>query len=123
MTEDTTSRLRAELRRVADEGGPGADDAEIALGSGQIRQRLRSSILALARHRGPDSSICPSDAARAISGQTWRDLMPDARELARELVAAGHVVITQRGEALDPNAQWSGPIRITAPRTRDADVR
>lgn len=123
LTEDRTRRLHAELRRAADEGGPGADDAEIALGSEQIRQRLRSSILALARQRGADSSICPSDAARAIGGQTWRDLMPDARELARELAAAGHVVITQRGETLDPNAQWSGPIRISARRTRHADVR
>lgn len=115
--------MHAELTRVADDGGPGADDAEIALGSGQITQRLRSSILALARNRGPDSSICPSDAARAIGGQTWRDLMPDARELARELAAAGHVVITQRGETLDPDAQWTGPIRITTRHSPDADVR
>ncbi|OBI89543.1 S-adenosylmethionine tRNA ribosyltransferase [Mycobacterium asiaticum] len=88
-----------------------------------MTQRLRSSILALARNRGPDSSICPSDAARAIGGQTWRDLMPDARELARELAAAGHVVITQRGETLDPDAQWTGPIRITTRHSPDADVR
>ncbi|OBK18941.1 S-adenosylmethionine tRNA ribosyltransferase [Mycobacterium asiaticum] len=80
-----------------------------------MRQRLRSSILALARHRGPHSSICPSDAARAVGGETWRDLMPDARELARELATAGDVAITQRGSVLDPGAAWSGPIRITLP--------
>jgi len=30
--------------------------------------RLRAVILALAQHRGPNSSICPSDAARAVGG-------------------------------------------------------
>jgi Protein of unknown function (DUF3253) len=92
--------------------GPGADDAEIALGDGPIRQRLKSSIRALARHRGPDSSTCPSDAARAIGGENWRDLMADVRELARELAKSGDVQITQGGKVLDPAGSWSGPIRI-----------
>ncbi len=118
-----THRLRAELKRVGDHGGRGATDAEIALGNGPIRQRLRASILALAEHRGPESSICPSDAARAVGGQEWRALMPAARELARELAAAGDVVITQGGEVLRPGGTWSGPIRITTRRTGDTDVR
>ncbi len=103
--------MRAELRRVVDGGGPGADDAEIALGDGPIRQRLKASIRALAEHRGPDSSTCPSDAARAVA-EDWRDLLPEAREVARDLAKAGHVEITQRGEVLDPNGDWRGPIRV-----------
>src|ERR1700738_4916056 len=108
--------LRAELSRVSDGGGAGSHDAEIALGDGPARQRLRSSILALAKHRGPDSSICPSDAARAIGGENWRELMVDARELARELAKSGDVEITQRGNVLDPESAWNGPIRITTRR-------
>lgn len=107
-----SQRLRDELRRVTDAGGPGADQAEIALGDGPTRQRLESSILALSQHRGSGSSICPSDAARAIGGEKWRDLMADARETARDLARSGDVVITQRGDVLDPDGQWSGPIRI-----------
>jgi Protein of unknown function (DUF3253) len=106
-------RSRAELSRVRDGGGAGFHDAEIALGDGPVRQRLKSSILALAEHRGPDSSICPSDAARAIGGENWRELMVAARELARELAKSGDVEITQRGNVLDPDGAWSGPIRIT----------
>ncbi|WP_115281315.1 DUF3253 domain-containing protein [Mycolicibacterium tokaiense] len=77
-----------------------------------LRRQLRDSIRDMATARGPESSICPSDAARAVGGQDWRDLMDDARDCARELARAGQVEITQRGEVLDPDAQWRGPVRI-----------
>jgi hypothetical protein len=75
---------------------------------------LRTTILVLARQRGPEKTICPSDAARAVDPEHWRDLMDDAREAARELARDGEVEITQRGEVLDPDGQWRGPIRIRA---------
>lgn len=77
-------------------------------------QRLRDTILDLARERGPSKSICPSDAARAVGGENWRDLMDDARDAARELARDGKVVITQGDDVLDPDATWRGPIRIRA---------
>ena len=76
--------------------------------------RLRETILALARDRAPTKTICPSDAARAVGGDRWRDLMEQARDIARELAKAGEVEIMQRGEVLDPDAEWRGPIRIRA---------
>jgi hypothetical protein len=75
-------------------------------------QRLRDTILRMARDRGPSKSICPSDAARAVGGETWRDLMDDARDAARALARDGEVVITQGDDVLDPDATWRGPIRI-----------
>ncbi|WP_286275939.1 DUF3253 domain-containing protein [Mycobacterium antarcticum] len=66
----------------------------------------------MTRERGPSKTICPSDAARAVGGQDWRGLMDDARDVARELAKAGDVEITQKGNALDPDAAWRGPIRI-----------
>jgi hypothetical protein len=104
--------LHTELVRIADGDGPGAASARTALGDGTLRERLEASIHALAEHRGPDSSTCPSDAARSVGGAAWRDLMGDARELARELAASGAVEITQRGKVLDPEAEWRGPVRI-----------
>jgi hypothetical protein len=101
-----------ELSRIADDGGPGSGDAVTALSDGPMQRRLRAAICALARHRGTNSSTCPSDAARAVGGETWRDLMPDARDIARDLARSGDVEITQRGETLDPDAAWRGPIRI-----------
>ncbi|HYJ55748.1 MAG TPA: DUF3253 domain-containing protein [Mycobacterium sp.] len=107
-------QLRTELSRIVDEAGPGADDARIALGDGPIRQLLTAAIRALAEHRGPDGSTCPSDAARAVGGADWRTLMADARDLARALAKSGDVEITQRGIVLDPDGEWRGPIRIRA---------
>ncbi|OBJ53133.1 S-adenosylmethionine tRNA ribosyltransferase [Mycobacterium sp. 1423905.2] len=86
------------------------------MNDGPVGPRLRSAILALARHRGPDSSTCPSDAARAVGGEDWRALMDEAREIARELARSGAVEITQRGAVVDPDATWRGPIRIRTTR-------
>lgn len=108
--------MRAELGRVSRGGGRGADHAEIALGDGPMTRRLESSIRALVEHRGPKSSICPSDAARAVGGDDWRELMDDVREAARRLARSGDVEITQRGDVVDPDGVWSGPIRIRGPR-------
>lgn len=77
-------------------------------------EKLRTTILDLARQRGPEKTICPSDAARAVGGDHWRDLMDTARDVARELARIGDVEITQRGTVLDPDATWRGPIRIRA---------
>lgn len=107
--------VHTELTRIADGGGVGASAAQTALAGGSQTRRLRAAIRALAAHRGPDSSTCPSDAARAVGGENWRELMDTARELARELARAGEVDITQRGEVVDPEGDWRGPVRI---RTR-----
>lgn len=79
-----------------------------------MSEKLRSAILDMARERGPAKTICPSDAARAVGGEQWRDLMDDARDIARDLARNGDVEITQKGEVLDPDATWRGPIRIRA---------
>ena len=79
-----------------------------------MNQRLRAAILDLARERGPAKTICPSDAARAVDGQNWRDLMDDARDIARELARSGDIEIMQKGDVVDPDANWRGPIRIRA---------
>ena len=105
-----------ELARVADSDGPAASAAKTALGSGPVAKRLRAAILALARHRGPTSSICPSDAARAIGGDDWRELTERSRIIAFKLARDGHVDITQRGNVIDPDRPSGGPIRI---RTKD----
>lgn len=76
------------------------------------RERLAATMRALLRHRGEEKTICPSDAARAVGGEDWRDLMPAAREVAGELAAADVVVVMQKGEAVDV-AQARGPVRLS----------
>ena len=74
--------------------------------------RIRAAVLALARHRAPEGSICPSDVARAIGGSSWRSLMDEVRDQARGLAVDGKVHLSARGEVLDPAVAPRGPIRI-----------
>ena len=76
-----------------------------------LEQRLERAILDLLDQRASTSTICPSEAARAVDAEGWRDLMEPARRVARRLVAAGDVEVTQGGTVVDPSAA-QGPIRI-----------
>jgi hypothetical protein len=73
--------------------------------------RLRAAILELLERRGPDKTICPSDAARAVAETDFRPLMDTARAAAAELVAEGEIEVTQGGKVVDI-AQARGPIRL-----------
>jgi hypothetical protein len=75
-------------------------------------ERLETTILDLLAQRAATSTICPSDAARAVGDEdSWRDLMEPARQAARRLVDRGEVVITQGGHVVDL-ATATGPVRI-----------
>ncbi|MCU1633545.1 MAG: hypothetical protein JWM61_2197 [Micrococcaceae bacterium] len=71
---------------------------------------LRAEILRIAEQRGSSKTLCPSDAARSIGGDTWRELMPSARRIAFELAAEGLVDVTQHGDRVESDVR--GPIRI-----------
>ncbi|NYF49722.1 DUF3253 domain-containing protein [Tunturiibacter gelidoferens] len=83
---------------------PGESDAE-----------LEAAILELLAERGRDKTICPSEAAKAVGGlasrRDWEGLMEPARAAARHLVAAGKIVMTQRGHVVDPSTA-KGAIRL-----------
>lgn len=76
---------------------------------------LKHAVLSLTAARGPEKSICPSEAARAVAPDAWRALMPLTRDVAATLATQGLIVVTQRGRAVDPLAV-GGPIRLRAPR-------
>ncbi len=61
--------------------------------------------------QGRAGTICPSEAARRVDPEGWRDLMEPARRAARRLVDAGTVEIVQGGRVVDPSTA-KGPIRI-----------
>lgn len=120
--------LVAELMRArrlvgsrGDAARPMVQDAKVALGErGEPwweeaseegrRDRLEATIRTLLRHRD-GTTICPSDAAKVVGGEAWRDLMPLTREVAASLVELKVVVVQQKGEAVDVR-QARGPIRI-----------
>lgn len=74
-------------------------------------RQLETAIRDLLASRAATSTICPSDAARAVRPDDWRPLLEPARAAARRLVAAGEVDITQGGHVVDPSTA-KGPVRI-----------
>ena len=80
-----------------------------------VDRRLERSILDLLAERERTSTICPSEAARAVGADGWRELMEPARRAARRLVTAGSVEVTQGGRVVDPSTA-KGPIRIRTAR-------
>jgi hypothetical protein len=72
---------------------------------------LESAIMELLSHRGAGKTICPSEAARLVDPAGWEHLMDQARAAAHRLVAQGEIVITQRGNVVDP-LRAKGAIRL-----------
>jgi len=79
-----------------------------------VDARLERAIGALLDDRRAGATICPSEAARAVDPDGWRELMPAARAAAGRLAAAGQVEVTQRGEVVDV-ATARGPVRVRRP--------
>ena len=76
-----------------------------------VDSALESEILVLLLHRSARSSICPSEAARRVEPNDWRDLMEACRMAARRLAVLGVVEICQ-GSAVVDISTAKGPIRI-----------
>jgi hypothetical protein len=76
-----------------------------------VDRDLETAILQLLAMRASTATICPSEAARHVGGENWRELMEPARAAARRLVVAGVVQILQGSQVVDPSTA-KGPIRI-----------
>jgi hypothetical protein len=75
---------------------------------------LEAAILDLLAARAGGTTICPSEAAKAVAGaddRSWQPLMQRTRNAARRLVATGDLEVTQRGQVVDPSTA-KGPIRL-----------
>lgn len=60
--------------------------------------------------RGMNKSICPSEVARALLDENWRDHILKIREVAHELFIDGKIDITQKNLSVGIN--YTGPIRL-----------
>lgn len=72
---------------------------------------ISETIVLLAKKRGKDKTICPSEVARDLSADDWRRHMKNIRKTAFELRDAGIVLIMQKGREVEGN-EVVGPIRI-----------
>jgi hypothetical protein len=119
LRAELVSELMAARRAVrdADQEGMAAararvQDAKVALGErgdpwwepasepGE-RQRLAAAMRTLLRKRPTTSTICPSDAARVVGGEHWRDEMSLSRDVAFALADEGVLEVRQQGRTVD----------------------
>ncbi|TSJ44421.1 DUF3253 domain-containing protein [Mucilaginibacter corticis] len=77
---------------------------------------ITQSILQTARERGTSKSTCPSEIARALFPDDWRKHMGEIRDAAIELHKSGQVLLTQKGNPVDPD-HIKGPVRIRISRS------
>lgn len=77
-------------------------------------ERIRETLMQLAKERRDGCTYCPSEAARRLS-RDWRPLMPLVREVAADLVEEGKLVCAQRGEPAHP-LTTKGAIRLAEAR-------
>lgn len=126
LRQELVEELMAARRAVKareNEARARVNDAKIALGErGQpwweapepqaFNERISATIRALLRKR-IDSSICPSEVARIVSGKgdAWRDQMSDVRRVASEMACRGEIVATQKGIPVEAD-NVRGPIRL-----------
>jgi hypothetical protein len=75
---------------------------------------LQAAMLALLERRRPESSICPSEVARAVAtdGHDWRPLMPLVRDAACGLALRGMISITRGSLPVALESIDRGPIRL-----------
>lgn len=78
-------------------------------------EQLEAAIRELLAARSADATICPSEAARQVGGDDWRDLMQPARDVVARLADAGEVEATHCGEVVDVRTA-RGPIRVRTSR-------
>jgi hypothetical protein len=79
---------------------------------------IEATILRLVAERGPNKTVDPSEAARALGGphpDGWGPLMLPIRRVVVALAEQGRVVILRKGKPVDPR-DFKGVYRLTAPR-------
>jgi hypothetical protein len=84
-------------------------------------ERAREAIFGLLDERGPEKTICPSEAARALAGDgDFRPYMEPVREAAAKLADAGRIEVTQKGRKV-AIGEVRGPIRLGLAKLTEGD--
>jgi hypothetical protein len=74
-------------------------------------ESIEDEILEMLMRRGEGKTICPSEVARKLYPESWREELEHVRQIARKLVKEEKIVITQAGQVIDPDS-FKGAIRL-----------
>ena len=75
---------------------------------------MTDTMLFLISERGVGKTICPSEVARHLDPENWRDLMDAVRNAAIELAHQNRLQIMQKVTVVNPD-NFRGPIRLGLP--------
>ncbi len=79
---------------------------------------IESAILRMIAERGPEKTLDPSEAARAVAGTSvdaWGPLMQPLKRIASRLAREGRIVLYRKGRPVAPE-ELRGIYRIGLPR-------
>ena len=79
---------------------------------GEKERQIEARVLEMVASR--TGSVCPSEVARSINDEDWRQLMEPVRQAARRLQNDGRLQITQDRRPV--GTDFRGPIRLEPPR-------
>ena len=73
-----------------------------------------AAIASLLADRGPDKTICPSEAARLLADEAgeWHKHMNEVHDAARSLASRGEIALSWKGRT---KTAPDGPYRIASP--------
>ncbi len=103
---DARRRVQDAKTALGERGAPWWEDRS----GGDFDERIAAAMRALIRKRG-ESSICPSDVARTVGGESWRSTMADVRRVTSALAERDEIVVTQKGEKVSID-DARGPVRM-----------
>ena len=72
---------------------------------------IEIEILNLLNQRSVEKSICPSEVARIIDPENFRQVMEDVRCAGRRLMLEGKILITQKKQVVK-SLNFKGPVRF-----------
>ena len=76
-------------------------------------EKIKTEHLKFAQQRGLGATYCPSEVARRIFPENWRNYMDTVRKVADDLVNKEVLVTLQKGEIIENiPSQAKGPIRL-----------
>lgn len=73
---------------------------------------LRLAIFEMLRMR-KGSSFCPSEVVRWLYPNAWQHFMVDVQSEMMEMYRSGLILVSQKGDPIDPNQSPEGPVRIS----------
>ena len=74
-------------------------------------RKISTKIDELLEQREEGRTICPSEVARALAGEGWRELMQPVRDVAAYRAEKGELRVTRKGREVDARDP-GGPIRL-----------